>query len=191
MARWNTTGSALNIKGNKNMAKTTTVVEMVDVVDKDDKVIRTAPREEVEGVERLRGVHVILADDEGNFVVQWRLATKRMSPRLFTASAAGMMASGEGYEACAKRELAEELGLHAKTLELLGAFQTNKGSLVNGQVFLAKWDGDMDALVGWETEAEGLDVWSLEEAEFMFKRFPYLLAPTFRESLKIYLKKMK
>lgn len=166
-------------------------VEMVDIVDKDDKVVKTVERTVAEDTgARLRGVHVYLADEDGNFVVQWRLASKKTSPRMFTASAAGMVGSGEGYDLCAKRELQEELGVKGK-LELLGSYQTKAGNLVNGQAFLAKWDGDMDALVGWEAEAEGLDVWSLEEADFMLKRFPYLLAPTFRESLKIYLKKMK
>lgn len=163
-------------------------IEMVDVVDKDDNVLRTVPRSEAEeNNERVRGVQVILVNDAGEILVQWRRADKKMYPRTFTASAAGMVNAGEPYELAAMRELAEEMGVVTK-LELLGSYQANKGHLVNGQLYVGNWDGDV---FGWEEEADGLDMWTREEAKFMLKRFPYLLAPTFRESLKIFLKGKK
>lgn len=161
---------------------------MVDIVDETDKVLRTVPRAEAEkSGDRVRGVHVILVNDAGELLVQWRRADKKMYPRTFTASAAGMLSSGEDYAVGALREMMEELGVVTK-LKRVGKYSVNKGQLVNGELYVGEWDGDVS---GWEEEADALDMWSRDEAAFMLQRFPYLLAPTFRESLKLFLKGKK
>lgn len=68
--------------GAKNKtAKAVATVEMLDVVDKDDTVLRQATRTEVEDeFLRFRIVHVMVTNDVGNLLVQWRKADKKVSP---------------------------------------------------------------------------------------------------------------
>ena len=169
-----------------------TAVEMMDVVDKDDNVVGQATRTEVEDkLLRFRIVHVMLTNDVGNILVQWRKADKKVSPRTFTASAAGAVEAGESFDDAAVRELKEEMGVSLrkpKKLELLGTFQVNKGRVCNGVLYAAEWNGDVE---GWEEEADALDFWSRDEAEYMLKRFPFLLSVSFQASLKLYLKVTK
>ena len=161
------------------------VVEMMDVVDKDDKVIGQASRDEaIEKKLRTRLVHVILVNAEGEMLVQWRKADKKVSPRTFIASAAGGCEAGENYADAAARELKEELGVKTK-LTRVGAFQINKGLPSNCELFMGKWDGEVS---GWEEEADALDWWSRDICEFMQARFPYLLSKSFQLSLKMFLK---
>lgn len=180
------------ITAKNKTAKAAETVEMLDVVDKEDNVLRQATRTEVEDeFLRFRMVHVLLTNDVGNILVQWRKADKKVSPRTFTASAAGAVEAGETYEVSAVRELEEELGVKLKKgdkLEFMGPFQINKGRPCNGALFVAQWDGDVQ---GWEDEADALDFWSRDEAEYMLKRFPYLLSNSFQVSLKLYLKLTK
>lgn len=101
------------------------------------------------------------------------------------------MEAGESYEVAAVRELQEELGIKLKKadkLAYMGPFQINKGRPCNGALFVAEWNGDVS---NWEDEADAIDFWSREEAEYMLKRFPYLLSNSFQTSLKLYLKLTK
>ena len=175
-----------------NAKKTVKPQEIMDVVDKDDKVIGQATRDEVMAqMLRFRMVHVILVNDVGNILVQWRKANKPVSPRTFTASVAGAVEAGESYEVAAARELKEEMGVvlpKGKTLQMVGQFQIHKGRPCNCALFAAEWNGDV---LNWEDEADAIDFWSRDEAEYMLKRFPYLLANSFQASLKMYLKETK
>jgi 16S rRNA (adenine1518-N6/adenine1519-N6)-dimethyltransferase len=159
--------------------------EMVDVVDEKDVVLRTVARTVAEdkGL-RVRGVQVLLENAAGEILVQWRIASKRTYPRTFISSAAGLVSAGDDYATSALRELVEEMGVVTK-LKRVGKFHVDGAHPLNGELFVGTWDGDVE---GWEDEADVLDMWSVDEAEFMLGRFPYLLAPTFVESLKLYLK---
>lgn len=71
------------------------------------------------------GACVIAVDTEKNIylVEQYRIATKQMLLEL----PAGKLEVGEEHFACAKRELAEELGIKAKKWSLLSAFYPTPG----------------------------------------------------------------
>jgi len=88
--------------------------EIFDVVNERDEVIGQAPRSRVhrQGLKH-RAVHVFLFDPSGRLFVQKRSAKKDTSPGLYDSSASGHVDSGEDYDACAVRELKEELGLDA------------------------------------------------------------------------------
>jgi len=164
----------------------TAAVEMVDIVDKDDNVLGQMTGDEaMAGKGRFRIAHIFLINDDDTFLVQWRRADKKLSPRTFTASAAGKVHAGESYEEAAARELKEELGATKVVLKALGSFRT---PLANGQVFAGVWNGEPK---GWEEEAEALDYWNRDEAEYLLKRFPYLLSPSLQASLKVFLKATK
>lgn len=99
--------------------------EIFDVVDENDRVIGQATRAEVHRKKLFhRAVHIIVSDDRGNVVLQKRSLAKDTCPGLFSTSCAGHVDSGETYEAAARRELGEELGVPAEvagTLKFLFA----------------------------------------------------------------------
>lgn len=168
------------------MAKKMPALEMLDMVDKDDNVIGTLTDEEaVAGKGRYRIVHVILVNDDDTMLVQWRKADKALSPRTFTASAAGKVLAGESYADAAQRELKEELGASRVKLKLMGEFKTKTS---NGQLFAGAWNGEPK---GWEAEADAIDYLNRDEAEYLMKRYPYLLSSSFAKSLKLFLKLTK
>lgn len=86
--------------------------EIFDVVNECDQVIGQAPRREVHRMGwRHRAVHVLVFNSRGEIFVQQRSLTKDMSPGQWDSSAAGHLDAGEDYDACALRELGEELGI--------------------------------------------------------------------------------
>lgn len=89
-----------------------TVVEYFDVVDERDCVQGRLPRPEVHRLGlRHRAVHVLVFHPDGRIYLQRRSMNKDSAPGLWDSSAAGHVESGESYDACVLRELAEEIGL--------------------------------------------------------------------------------
>jgi isopentenyl-diphosphate delta-isomerase type 1 len=86
--------------------------EIFDVVNERDEVIGQAPRREVHRTGlRHRAVHVLVFNARGEVFLQKRSLTKDTSPGLWDSSASGHLNNGEDYDACAVRELHEEIGL--------------------------------------------------------------------------------
>jgi isopentenyldiphosphate isomerase len=86
--------------------------EMVDLVDEDDVVIGRAPRREIRARNLLhREVAAIVRNGRGEIYVHRRTDTKDVFPGMYDMFVAGVVASGETYEAAIRRELAEELGI--------------------------------------------------------------------------------
>ncbi len=86
--------------------------EIFDVVNERDEVIGHAPRREVHrsGL-RHRAIHVFVFNARGEIFLQKRSMSKDSSPGRWDSSASGHVDSGEDYDACAVRELREEIGL--------------------------------------------------------------------------------
>lgn len=95
--------------------------EIFDVVDADDRVVRSEPRDVVH-VNNLthRAVHMLLFNREGELLLQKRSIWKDRNPGRWDSSAAGHVDSGEDYLQAARRELREELGVGAPELERVG-----------------------------------------------------------------------
>jgi len=86
--------------------------EIFDVVNERDEVVGRAPRREVHARGLLhRAVHVLVCNAHGQLFLQKRSMLKDMSPGLWDSSASGHLDSGEDYDACAVREVREEIGL--------------------------------------------------------------------------------
>jgi isopentenyl-diphosphate delta-isomerase len=86
--------------------------EFFDVVDAADRVIGCATRREVHAQRlRHRAVHVLVFNLTGQLYVQKRSGTKDTFPGHYDSSASGHLNASEDYDACAVRELQEELGL--------------------------------------------------------------------------------
>lgn len=87
--------------------------EIFDVVNERDEVISQEPRSEVHrlGLQH-RATHVLVFNSRGQVFLQQRSLKKDRQPGLWDSSASGHVDSGEDYDACAVRELSEEIGLH-------------------------------------------------------------------------------
>ena len=86
--------------------------EIFDVVNERDEVIGAAPRGEVHrrGL-RHRAAHVLVFNGRGEVFLQRRSPAKDCFPGTWDTSAAGHLDRGEDYDACAVREVREELGV--------------------------------------------------------------------------------
>jgi isopentenyldiphosphate isomerase len=86
--------------------------EYFDVVDRDDAVVGRATRREVHARGLLhRSVHVLVFNGAGELFLQKRSQSKDTAPGAWDSSASGHVDAGEDYDACAQRELREEIGL--------------------------------------------------------------------------------
>jgi isopentenyldiphosphate isomerase len=95
--------------------------ELVDIVDDDDRVIATVPRARMRA-ERLqhRAVSIAVFGTDGRLLVHRRALDKDVWPGMWDLAAGGVVAAGEDYDEAARRELAEELGVHVPEMECLG-----------------------------------------------------------------------
>jgi len=88
------------------------MIEFLDVVDAEDRFIRTEERGQVHRLKLMhRAVHIFLFDHENRIYLQRRSWSKDQHPGLWDSSASGHVESGESYPDAARRELREELGL--------------------------------------------------------------------------------
>lgn len=86
--------------------------EMLDIVNNADEVVGQDTRANVHERNLMhRATHIILTNRQGDIFMQLRSNTKDTNPGLWDSSAAGHVDAGESYEACAARELQEELGV--------------------------------------------------------------------------------
>jgi isopentenyldiphosphate isomerase len=86
--------------------------EIFDVVNEQDEVVGKRPRSEVHRLGLMhRAVHVLVFNARGEVFLQKRSMSKDRQPGLWDSSASGHLDSGEAYDACAIRELREEIGL--------------------------------------------------------------------------------
>src|ERR1700722_1586072 len=86
--------------------------EIFDVVNERDEVVGQNTRREVHRLGlKHRAVHVLVFNQKGEIFLQKRSMAKDTFPGAWDSSASGHVDSGEDYDACAVRELEEELGL--------------------------------------------------------------------------------
>jgi isopentenyldiphosphate isomerase len=87
--------------------------EIFDVVNERDEVIGQAPRHEVHRRKlNHRAVHVLIFNERGQLFLQKRSMSKDCFPGAWDSSASGHLDKGEDYDACAVREVWEELGVN-------------------------------------------------------------------------------
>jgi isopentenyldiphosphate isomerase len=91
--------------------------EIFDVVNERDEVIGQRTRNEVHRLGLMhRAVHVLVFNAAGQVFLQKRSMKKDRQPGLWDSSASGHVEAGEDYDACAVRELHEEIGLRMPNL---------------------------------------------------------------------------
>jgi 8-oxo-dGTP pyrophosphatase MutT (NUDIX family) len=91
---------------------------------------------------------VVLATD-GRLLVHRRSDTKDLHPGWWDVCAGGVVGVGESYEAAARRELAEEVGIDDATIELLGPGRWDDvDSAEVSRIYLTVHDGPYVAVDG-------------------------------------------
>jgi ribosomal protein L11 methyltransferase len=87
--------------------------EVFDVVDGQGKIVGRAPRALCHRTPSLlhRAAHVIVTDAAGRIYLQKRALDKDIQPGKWDTSVGGHLDAGEDFEAGARREMREELGL--------------------------------------------------------------------------------
>ncbi|WP_233246055.1 NUDIX hydrolase [Coraliomargarita sinensis] len=90
-----------------------TTEELFDVVDEQDRVLRSEARSVVHRDGLLhRAVHIFVFNSSGELYLQRRSMNKDSAPGKWVSSCSGHVDSGENYDAAARRELGEEIGLY-------------------------------------------------------------------------------
>ncbi len=86
--------------------------EIFDVVNERNEVIGQRTRSEIHRLQLMhRAVHVLVFNDVGRLFLQKRSPLKDCFPGKWDSSASGHLSAGESYDACAMREVQEEIGL--------------------------------------------------------------------------------
>ena len=120
--------------------------ERVDVVDADDRVVRTASRGEVRRHNLPhRSVYILVFNSAGALFIHRRSAHKDVFPGYWDVAAGGVVAAGEDYDTAAERELHEELGIAGTPLQTLFRFRyEDPQNRVFGAVYACTWDGPLE-----------------------------------------------
>ena len=142
--------------------------ELVEVVDEDDRVVDVVPRRLVR--ERLllhRCTYVVVLDPDGRVYVHRRADSKDVYPGFHDVVAGGVNGVGESYEACAAREVEEELGITGRpAFRFTHRYEGPDGRCFGG-VFDVVWDGP----IRWQPEEVAWGTFlSLDDVDAMIER---------------------
>ncbi len=88
-------------------------MELIDIVDREDRVVGNATRQEI--YEKLlphRIVHILVFNSKNQLALNLISKNSKSYPLHWGSSVAGHVQSGETYEQAATRELEEELGIN-------------------------------------------------------------------------------
>jgi len=154
--------------------------ELICQVDESDQNIGPCQRSDAHRLGlRHRAVHILVFNSGGELFLQKRSATKDVNPGLWDTSAAGHVDFGESYGECARRELAEELGIESQAaLEPLFKLEANGDTGWEFvQVYQAIHDGEISLEAGEIDEGRWF---GLSELETWIARGGEGLTPSFQ-----------
>jgi isopentenyldiphosphate isomerase len=143
------------------------------LVDEGDRVIGHAPRREMRARNLLhRGTAVAVRNSAGDIYVHRRTRTKDIFPGLYDMFVGGLVLYGEGYDDCARRELAEELGIAGPQPTLLfKQLYPGPQNRCWTAVYEVGWDGP---IVHQDTEIEWGAFMSPAELERRLDEWPFV-----------------
>ena len=119
------------------------MIEMVDIVDENDNVLRAATWQEMMDKSLLhRSANIIVFNSKGEIYVHQRAKNLKLYPGMYDVKFGGSVRAGESYEEAAKRELLEEAGIKNAELEFLFPLKfRSKSNNCNRNVFKCIYDG--------------------------------------------------
>jgi isopentenyl-diphosphate delta-isomerase type 1 len=162
-------------------------LEILDVVDADDRVIGARERGDIHR-KRLfhRSVHVFVFDSAGRLYLQRRSLAKEEHPGRWDSSASGHVDSGESYEAAAVRELEEEIGLKAAPEPLVKIRACEDTGMEHSMLFRVQGRGtDPSPQPNPQEVLEGR-FFRIEEIEERLSREAETFSPSFRLLFRLY-----
>ncbi len=146
--------------------------ELLDIVDDNDRVLRSATRRVVLDEYHVhRAVMFFVFDRDGNVFVNKRSATKEIYPGHWSIGFGGHVLAGESYDAAAIREVQEETGLLDRPLQI-GTFKkrtADERENVNVYAVVASFDLDL-----FTEEIEQGQFVTMAELNEMLGRFDFL-----------------
>jgi len=153
--------------------------ESLQVVDDQDRPLQGVDRATVHAQKLLhRAIHILVLNSAGELFLQRRSYRKDTFPRKWDSSAAGHVDLGESYEACASRELREELGLRAQPREIGRVPASEK----TGQEFIRIYQAEADEIIDLnEAEIESGGFFPLSLVDEWVQRRPQDFASGFLE----------
>jgi isopentenyl-diphosphate delta-isomerase len=162
------TRSGKRFRGRRSMSDQ----EMLDIVDDNDRVIRSAPRRLVLDEYHIhRAVIFFVFDREGSVFVNQRSASKEIYPGYWSIAFGGHVLSGESYDAAAIREVQEETGLLDRPVQI-GTFKkrtADERENVTAYAVTASFDPDL-----FPDEIEQGRFSTMAELNEMLGRFDFL-----------------
>jgi 8-oxo-dGTP pyrophosphatase MutT (NUDIX family) len=116
--------------------------ELVDVIDDEGRTIATVTRREIRE-RRLphRCVYVLVFNHKGELFIHLRTVTKDVYPGYWDVCVGGVLTTGEPFDAAARREVAEELGLNLDPKRLFPFRYSDTSTLVHGMVYRVEHEG--------------------------------------------------
>lgn len=155
------------------------MVEYLDVVDEDDRVLDRRPRSECLDKGLLhRAIIIFITNSAGEIFIQKRARHVRFYPGHWGPSVGGHVSSGENYSQAAIRELKEELGIQCELREL-GKFITPKREIGGGADWeiITVFEGTSSSEITLSDESEEGKFVSPHELKRMAKNHPETLTP--------------
>ena len=134
--------------------------ELVDLVDEADQVVGQASRADVRRRNlRHRSVYIFVFNPHGQLLVHRRTATKDVFPDHWDLAVGGVVQAAEAYDAAARREVAEEVGIASVPLRRLFPFRYDDDhNQVVGTVYSCTWAGALRLQADEIAAAEWLDL---------------------------------
>ncbi|HZX20150.1 MAG TPA: NUDIX domain-containing protein [archaeon] len=164
-------------------------MEILDVVNEKDEVLRQAERSEVYAKGLLHRVSYIYVKYKGKIIVEKRTMQKKTNPGHYSIVAETVQ-SKETFEEAAIRGVQEEVGLKAEKLKFLGkliSFDPKyKDNKVCG-IFTCEGKGKIKKQ---DEEVEEIKLMDLEEIE-KFQKSEEKIAPAFISTFKVFNEAMK
>ena len=116
--------------------------ELVDVLDDAGRPVATVTRREMRARRLAHGsTYVLVFNCRGELFVHLRAPDKDVFPGHWDVAIGGVLAAGESFDAGARREAREELGVDVAPEPLFPLRYADQHTVVHGMVYRARHDG--------------------------------------------------
>ncbi len=123
--------------------------ELVEIVDRDNRPIGALTRRLMREQGLIhRAAYILVFNTAGELFLQKRTLTKDIYPGYWDMAAGGVVLAGESYEAAARRELQEELGVTARLRHLCDQYYEEPGNRVWGRIYTCTHNGPFTLQAG-------------------------------------------